>query len=143
MQNYKTIILLGILIVTGIFFWWQMYQIDSLEKEVLVLKQTIQNQDNKIKEQISLINMLEAESKTKETAISGLQELIAKNQENCQETINNMNKIGLITSEGKSIEIPTQVKTDNSQKEIRINVVDEETGKKFINFRNNILSNYK
>lgn len=148
MGNYKIVIFLILFIITGLFIGYQQMKISELEKKDISNQIVISDQENKIKEQIGLISILESDSLTKNVTIFGLQELIESNKTSCQETMDKLTELGLITSDFSEIEdaenFTKEKKIINDEsKETDISVVDTKVGKRFIELRNSVIRNYR
>ena len=150
-------------LILGSFIFWRETVINNLEKTIISKENTISLQDNKIKEQLSTINLLEENSKNLNTSIEALQLQLSESKINCNELLGNLNKLHEISAAGKECPLPKPIikevekvviqevpiilnqecPTVNNSNEEEIHVVDQETSNKFINLRNGIITKYK
>lgn len=169
MKKYSIIITIVFLVAAALafLFWRQNSKIHSLETELLGAQTTISLQDSKIKEQLSVISLLEVDNKNKETSIEALQTKINLSQKNCEELIENFGQLSEVSNQiGKSfsdssareieILLPSEVlpsaevsaveKIPLSSKSTEgetVHVLNQEGSKSYIKLRNNILRNYR
>lgn len=137
MNNYKVIICLVLIILLGLLFWRMNSKINSLEQDLLTAEFTISQQDNKIKEQLTEINLLMGDLEVRENTILALQEQINSDKLNIEILVNNMTKLDSISAVGEEIIIVNKTTVDE------VNVVDNVTGQNFINLRNGIYGSYQ
>ena len=110
MNNYKIIFLVLVAAAIAFFVWRQNEQIHSLEQKVAAYELTIQQQDNKLKEQLTQISILETDTKNKEIAIGSLQTKIDLSTKNCQDALQNLIDLSEISGGvANQIKLPPEV----------------------------------
>lgn len=142
MGKFKIIIFLLLFIGVVGFIFYQREQINSLRLEVATKEQTIQLQDNKIKELLSEINLLKADNETKNKSIESLQQRNNTISLNNEQLMHNLMDISEILPEEMCVGMDVKIE-ENKTTVIQQGVTSEENGKKFIQVRNRIYSSYQ
>lgn len=119
----------------GSIIYKQQAEVNQLELNLLSAQSTITQQENKIKEQLTEINLLVSDLEVRDKAVSALQYELKEIKEDVDNLLNNMTSLESISAVGQEIII--------NKNQDEVNVVDHKTGKDFINLRNNIVTSYR
>lgn len=132
-------IILIIFLFLGVVMWRQESIINDLQLTISEKEKIIVQQNNKIENQLTEINLLTADLETKKLTIESLQESVIQASLNNEELIKNLQELS-------KIENPKLIKNIEEETTEIINnngVTINETDKQFIDLRNNIYKLYE